>query len=181
MFFGTVRQKIFDGKTWYPLVCINFIDTPNFLKHWRDAYESFRHCETLKFWLKIVICPLLSINFFDTRKIPENTRVPLQNFSLRFCETKIFDKTVMPPCYAWKFSKKIFWNTKFVLQWKSSLQWDKSFDGKLWYPPPLSINNFSPPEIFSETHNGSLAKFFRSCEMKKFERKVVIPPLLHRI
>ena len=32
-FFGTVRQKIFDGKLRYPLLCIKFFDTPNFLKH----------------------------------------------------------------------------------------------------------------------------------------------------
>ena len=35
-FFGTVKQTIFDGKSWYsppPLLSINFLATGNFLKH----------------------------------------------------------------------------------------------------------------------------------------------------
>ena len=40
-FFGTVGQKIFDGNLWYPLLCIKFFDTPNFLRHWSDAHEFF--------------------------------------------------------------------------------------------------------------------------------------------
>ena len=32
-FFGTVRPKTFDGKTLYPLLCINFFGTPDCLKH----------------------------------------------------------------------------------------------------------------------------------------------------
>ena len=48
-FFGTVRQKTFDGNLWYPLLCIKLFDTPIFLKHWRDAHEIFRHYETKKF------------------------------------------------------------------------------------------------------------------------------------
>ena len=45
-FFGTVRQKVFKWKVWYPLLCIKFPVTPSFLKRWRDAHEIFRHCET---------------------------------------------------------------------------------------------------------------------------------------
>ena len=56
-FFGTLRQKIFDGNLWYPLLSINFFDTPTFLKHWRDAHEIFRHCETKNFRRKNVIPP----------------------------------------------------------------------------------------------------------------------------
>ena len=55
--FGSVRPSLFDGKTWYPLLCIKFFDTPNFLEHWRDAHEIFCHCETKNFRLKIVILP----------------------------------------------------------------------------------------------------------------------------
>ena len=39
--------------------------------------------------------PLMQI-FFDTKNFLENRRVPLQSFSFRSCETKNFDKTVMP-------------------------------------------------------------------------------------
>ena len=40
-FFGTVRQKIFDGKLWHPLLCIKVFDTTKILKHWKDAHEIF--------------------------------------------------------------------------------------------------------------------------------------------
>ena len=38
-FFGTLRPKNFETKTWYPLL---FSDTTNFLKHCRDARDFFR-------------------------------------------------------------------------------------------------------------------------------------------
>ena len=183
-FFGTVRQKIFDGKTWYPLVCIKFFDTPNFLKHWKDAHEIFRHCETKTFRRKSVIPPFSSIKlfetknflknsrillrkfsalwdrnissenrdkpplfqkfFFDTRKLPETRRVPLQSFSFRSCETKNFDKTVMHRHLLCMkiFDKRIFLKHQSVLQWNISVQWDKNFDGKSWYSPPPYQNFF---------------------------------------
>ena len=46
--FGTVRLKIFDGKSWYPLICIKFFETPNFRKHKGPPFEIFRYCETKK-------------------------------------------------------------------------------------------------------------------------------------
>ena len=58
--FGTVRQKIFDGKSWYslpPLLSINFFATGKFLKHSTEGflYEIFRYCKTKIFQRKIVI------------------------------------------------------------------------------------------------------------------------------
>ena len=40
--------NVFDGETWNPLPlwCIKIFDIQNFLKHWRDAHEIFRYCET---------------------------------------------------------------------------------------------------------------------------------------
>ena len=52
---GTVRPKVFAKKTWYLLLCIKIFDTPNFLKHWRDAHKIIRHCERKNFQLKNVI------------------------------------------------------------------------------------------------------------------------------
>ena len=42
-FFGTVRQKVFDGKLWYPLSLshIFFHISENFLEHRRDAKRNF--------------------------------------------------------------------------------------------------------------------------------------------
>ena len=55
IFFRTVRQKTCETKTWHTLLCIKFFDTRTFLKHWRDAQEIFRHCETENFRRKSVI------------------------------------------------------------------------------------------------------------------------------
>ena len=70
-FFGTVRQKIFDGNLRYPLLCIKFFDTPNFLKHWRDAHEIFRHCETKIFRRKNVIPRLFIHKTFRNQKFSQ--------------------------------------------------------------------------------------------------------------
>ena len=55
---GTVRQKFFDGKSWYsPFLFINLLANDNFPKHSTGlfAYDVIRYCETKKFWQKIVI------------------------------------------------------------------------------------------------------------------------------
>ena len=71
------------------LLCIKFFDTPNFLKHWRDAHEIFWHCETKNLRLKIVILPPpflpppLIHNFFRYQIFSDTQirKVPLRNFS----------------------------------------------------------------------------------------------------
>ena len=178
-FFGTVRQKIFDGNLWYPLLCIKFFDTPNFLKHWRDAHETFRHCETKNFRRKNVIPPFLSKKLFETKNHLKNKRIPLRKFSAlwdikistenrdmpplihKFFEIpenvrktegflykafrfgpvrqKVPRKPWCPPLLCMKiFDKRILLKDQSVLQWNISVQWDKNFDGKSWYSPPLS-------------------------------------------
>ena len=96
-FFGTVRQKIFDGNLWYPLLCIKFFDTPNFLKHWRDAHEIFRHYETNKnFWRKNVI-PFSSIKHFEAKNFLKNSRIPLRKFSALWDIKNSTENRDMPP------------------------------------------------------------------------------------
>ena len=80
-FFGTVIQKYFDGNLWYRLLCIKFFDTPNFLKHWRDAHEIFRHREIKKFRRKNVTPPLSFIKLFEIKIFLKNSRIPLRKFS----------------------------------------------------------------------------------------------------
>ena len=61
-FFGTVRQKLFVGKSWHSLPPpphhskINFFATGNLLKHSTEGflYELFRYCKTKNFWQKIL-------------------------------------------------------------------------------------------------------------------------------
>ena len=98
-YFGIVWQKLFDGKSWYPLP------------------------------------PLIHKPFL----VPEN------NETRKRSPTKFFDTV-----------RQII------------------FNGKSWYSPLLSI----PYQKFSETQNGSLAKFFRSCEIKKFRQNREASPFL---
>ena len=74
-FFGTVRQKIFDRKLWYPLLCIKFFDIPIFPKHWSDAHEIFRHWDQ-KFLTERRDTPFSFIKLFETKKILKNSRIP---------------------------------------------------------------------------------------------------------
>ena len=76
-FFGTVRQKIFDGKLWYPYYALKNFDTPNFLKHWRDAHEIFRHCET-----KIPPPPPLMHKIFRYPKFSDTPKCSTTKFSV---------------------------------------------------------------------------------------------------
>ena len=113
-FFCTVRQKIFDGKLWYPLLCINFIDTPNFLKHLRDAHEIFRHCETKNFRRKIVIPPIMHKSF-RCPKFSETLKGCPRNFSALWDKKFRQNRDAPRPSYAWKISmKEFFWNNTKV-------------------------------------------------------------------
>ena len=96
-FFGTVRQKSSDGNLWYPLLCIKFFDTPNLLKHWRDAHEIFRHCETKNFWRKNVIPPFSFIKLFETKNFLKNSRIPLRKFSALWDIKILTENRDMPP------------------------------------------------------------------------------------
>ena len=146
-FFVTVRPSLFDVKTWYPLLCIKFFDTPNFLKHWRDAHEMFWHCETKTFRLKIVILPppfppFLSIIFFsipDFFWYTDQRGSPTKFFSTetKKISTKLWDKSL---------KHKIFRYPKLVTHWRFPLRnfsgtvRQTFFDGKSWYsllPSPL--------------------------------------------
>ena len=125
----------FDGKrdtpSFHPQ---NFSKSETFSKTVGLPYEIFRHCETYKFRLKIVICPLLAINFFRYQNFLENRRVPLQKFSFWYCGTKNMDKIVMPQTsFAWKISKKNFSETPKCSPMKNfGTVKQKNFDGKLW-------------------------------------------------
>ena len=62
IFYGTMRRKTFDRKSWYPILCMNFFRYPK--------------------------------NFCNTEVF--------SNVYFYYCETKIFDKPVMPsPSYPW--------------------------------------------------------------------------------
>ena len=143
-FFGTVRQTFSGGKLWHPFYAY-FFDTRIFLKHWRNAHENFRHCETENFWRKNVITRIMHKifrypKFFSTLKgFP---RKLLALWDKKFSREKR-DTTIMR-----KFSRyHIFSETLQGCSQNFSALWDlKVFDGETWY---LSFH----AEKFFETRN----------------------------
>ena len=141
-FFGTVRQKIFDGNLWYPLLCIKFFDTPNFLRHWRDAHEIFRHCETKNFRRKNVIHPFSSIKLFETKNILKKSRIPLRKFSALWDIKLSTENRDMPPLIHKFFSiPENFRKTEgFLYKAFRLVLWDKKFRQNRDAPPPMHEN-----------------------------------------
>ena len=124
-FFGTVRQKFFDGTTWYPLLWIKFFDTQNFLKPSRDAHKSFRHCETQIFQRKTWYAPFNPQNFSKTETFSKTVSFPYEIF--RYCETwKFWLKIVICALLSINF----FRNQKF--SGKQKVSFTKSFVSVLW-------------------------------------------------
>ena len=177
-FFGTVRPEIFDGKNMIPTFSsIKLFETKSFLKNSRIPLRKSSALWDIKILTENRDMPPLIHKFFETRKLPENRRVPLQNF--RSCETKSFDKTVMPlPLLCMKiFDKRIFLKHQNVLQWNILLQWDKKLRRKIVIiPPPLSIKYFSLPEIFWNTEWFPGEVFSVLWDKKIFDRTVNLPP-----
>ena len=149
-FIGTVRQKTFDGKTWYPLVCIKFFDTPNFLKLWRYAHEIFQHCETKNFRRKNVIPP----------SMPKVFRYPKFSETFKGCPRiflALWDKKFSTEKRDTPFFIHIFFETKNFLKnsrislRKFSALWDIKFSTGNRDMPPLIHKFFSIPENFRKT------------------------------
>ena len=169
-YFGNVRQKLFDGETWYPrlsvipktfrypkfcetlkgcprkvsalwhqnyltgkrdpLLCINFFDTPIFLKLWRDAHEILRQCETKNFRRKNVIPPSHPYNFskpqfFQKRRIPSRKSSVLwdNNFSIEICDIPLL-------CIEF-FDTRNFLQHRRVPRQKFSALWGENFSAKI--------------------------------------------------
>ena len=174
-FFGTVRQKIFDGNLWYPLLCIKFFDTPNFLRHWRDAHEIFRHCETKKFRRKIVIPPIMhkifrypkfsetlkgcprnfsSIKLFETRNFLKNSRIPLRKFSAVWDIKISTENRDMPPLIHSSFSIPENFRKKEGFLYKAFRfgAVRQKVPTKPWCPPPLLCMKNFDKRIFLKQH-----------------------------
>ena len=111
-FFGTVRQNFSTEKRDTPYYEKKKFDTPNFLKHWRDAHEIFRHCETWNFRRKIVIPPFSSKKYFETWNFLKNSGIPSGNFSALW-DIKILIGNCEMPTLIHKFISipEFFWKT----------------------------------------------------------------------
>ena len=183
--FATVRQKIFDSKSWYSR-------TPRLI-HKLFRYRKFSETQHRRIplrnfsalWDKKVLTenrdtphPLLSINFLDTRTFVKQ-KGPLMKF-FGPVRQKIFGKIMMPPShsYAWKFSiQEFFLKHRRGLLRKFSVLWDKNFRHKIVISPSDAKNFFDNRNF--PTHWIVPHQYFSVPWDKSFERKVVIPPLFH--
>ena len=157
--FGTVRQKTFDGKSWYslpPPFYPNFFDTQNYCNGKRFPYGKFRHCVKENFRRKNLILPPLSHpNFLDTRKYCNSKWLPYGNF--RHCETKNFRRKILilfpppPPLLIQTFSipETIATVNDSPTEIFGTVR-QKFFDGKSWYSPPLFSKLFRYPKLLQQ-------------------------------
>ena len=180
-FFGTVRPNFFDGKTWCPLLWKKIFDTPIFLKHWRDAHENFRHCETWKFRRKNVIPPFSSLKRFETWKFLKNSGIPSRNFwALWDIKTSTGNRDMPPLIHNFFSIPEIFWKTEgfpyndFCF---SPVRQKKSI--KSWCPPTSFAWKFSIWDFLWNTKVFSNEKFWYS-QTKDFRRKNVINPIMNK-
>ena len=93
-FFGTAKQKVFDGKSWYfppPLLIYELFRYQKFseTQHRRVPLWNFSVLWDKKISTEIRDIALWSIKFFDTRNFLKHQRVPLRSFSV------LWDKTIL--------------------------------------------------------------------------------------
>ena len=165
-FLGTARQKIFDGKTWYPLVCIKFFDIQIF---WNIEGMPTNFFGTVrpKIFDGNLWYPLLCIKFFDTPNFLKHWRYAHEIF--RHCETKTTtgDLDTPPPLI------QTFSIPEIIATLKDSpteiFGTERKIFGRkiLIHPPPLFYPNF-----FGTRNKWNTKRFpceiFRHCETKKF-------------
>ena len=177
--FGTARQKIFDGKYWYPPpLSLNFFANKNFLKqHRRVTPWKFSALWDIKISSEKRDKPPLIHKFFS---IPENFRKTEGFFYKAFrsglVRQKFSTKPWCPsPSYAWKFSiKEFFWTTKVFSNELFGYTETENRDTT----PLIHKIFFFLPEIFWNSTEGFPYEIFRHCETKNFRRKILIPPPL---
>ena len=181
-FFGTLRQEIFDGKSWYsPLLSINFFATGIFLTHSTEGFtRKFSALWYKKFSTENLDTPPPLIHkLFRYREFSETQqrRVQLWIFSALW-DKKISTvnlDTPPPPLIHKLFRYREFSETqqrRVQLRIFSAL-WDTKFlGGKSWYspPPPLSlIHKLFRPRKFSESQPRTVRvrNFFGTARQQK--------------
>ena len=179
-FFGTVRPKIFDGKTWFPLLCIKFW-YPKFSEPLKGWPRNFSALWDQKFLTEKRDTPFSSIKLFETRNFLNNSRIPLRNCSALW-DMKI--STVsrdMPPLIHKFFSiPKTFWKTEgFIYKDFCFGPVRQKISTKPWcllsYAWKFSIKNFLwNTKVFSN-------EIFCYGKTKTFRQEIVIPPPLWSI
>ena len=178
-FFGTVRQKVFDGICRYPLPPLihklfryqKFSET----QHRRVHLQNFSALWDNKFSTENLDTPPppLSINFIATGKFLKHSTEGFLYEMFRYCKTKNFRRKIVTyPSEAWNFSiPEIFWNTKGFPYEVFRYCGTKQFWRKIVIPAPSLIPNIFRYQRFSETQKGSSTNFFGTVRQKFFNGK----------
>ena len=133
-----------------------------------------------QFWLKTVICALLSINF----SIPENFRKTegflYKTLSFGPVRQKVSTKPWCPPSYAWKFSiEEFFWNTKMfsneIFRYSETKKFSTEFSDIRFLCIKFCDTRNSLKHQSLPQRNFSI---FRYCVTKSFWRRRWYPPPL---
>ena len=167
--------KKLNEMSWYPLLCIKFFDTPNFLKHWSDAHEFFWHCEIKNSRWKNVITPIKH-KIFGYPKISETLKwCPSNFFALWDRNLSPENRDITPFLSIEDFSFQKFSKTKNGSPAKFSRSCEKiNFDKIVKLPTSFAWKS-SIPESFRNTE-GFFYELYRHSETKNFQRSSVISP-----
>ena len=129
-FFGTVRLKLFHGKSLNSYFMHKVVGWPSFYESLKGSPQKIRHRETKKFKKVVIDCYPI---FFRYQKVSE-----LQGSSYKifwYCETKTINKIVIP-----LLSKDFWYQSNSETQEGAPTMFfgnlgQKNFDGKTWLPP----------------------------------------------
>ena len=174
-FFGTVRQKTFDTKSWHKSLKPKIFRYPKLMTHWWVPLRSFSALWDKKFDRKSWYFPPppLFFIFFRDQKFSEAQirKVSLRNLSALW--DKIFDTK------SWHNSlePKIFQYPKIMTHWWIPYEVFRHCETKkLWQeivllPPPPLIHKLFRYQKVCEAKNGSTTKVFGTVRQKFFIRK----------
>ena len=178
-----MRQKFFDGNSWYSPSLIQTFSIPEINATVKDSPTEIWHCETKKFRQKIENCDitLRSIKIFHTRNKWNNKGFPYEIF--RHCETKKISTgncDFRPPLLSLTFfDNKFFLEHRRVPLRSFSVLWDNKFSIENRDTPSLIHKFLSIPENFRKT-KGFLYKAFRFGPVRqKISTKPRCPPTMH--
>ena len=168
-------SPLWDKEDWtkksdMPCLCINFFETPIFLKHWMVPPRSFRHFETKNNRRKNGIPnppppPPVAHKLLSTPENFWNTEGTTYKIFLSSKTKKFPQKQDSFRLLCMKFFETIFLKHRRVPERFFSALWDKRFPTKSNTPHLFFILFFPTVEFFWNVE-GLRHKFFRHCETK---------------
>ena len=170
-FFGLVRLKFSNRKSWNSPIMHTIYGCPNLSKSLKGFPQNFRHCETKKI-NKIVITR-------DPKNFPYQTISETQGspYDLsRYCETKKVDKIVIPLLSKKHLIPERFWNTEGFAHDVFRRFVTNNFRRKNVTTPFLPICFLHTRKFLKQKSVPHV--FFRYCETKNLRRKIVKLPHL---